>query len=253
MNKFNFLKKDREIEVPKVVDEIENAVYDCLKAYGFKKYGRTLHRFVSDDISQVIHFQSGVRGLSGSLCINIGIRIPECSERCFQAQNDKKYYHEYECTMRSRLGSVRGKRDTWYDLHQSSKKIIKDILKEITEVVLPGFDVLNSRESVLRYRRDYPLFDTMSRTILLEECMIYGHWGNMDKAKELFDLHYDSVVVEYNDQMKKGQKFYLKKGSSVGYMGQHITAEEDGYVTLYGANHSPIDYLDELAVNLGLR
>ena len=32
-----------------------------------------------------------------------------------------------------------------------------------------------------------------------------------------------------------------------------ITAEKDGYVTLYGANHGHIDYLDELAVSLGLR
>jgi hypothetical protein len=36
-------------------------------------------------------------------------------------------------------------------------------------------------------------------------------------------------------------------------MGQDITAEKDGYVTLYGANHGHIDYLDELAVALGLR
>ena len=250
---FDFLKKNREIKIPKAVDEIENAVYDCLKEHGFKKYGRTLHRFVSKDISQVIHFQSGVRGMSGFLCINIGIRIPECFERCFQPQNDKKYYHEYECTMRSRLGEVSGKKGTWYDLSQSTKKTIKSILNEITEVVLPAFDVLNSRESVLIYRRDYPSFDTMSRTILLEECMIYGHLGNMDKAKELFELHYDSVVAEYNDQMKNGCKIYLKKGSSAGYMGQQITAEEDGYVTLYGANHGHIDYLDKLAVSLGLR
>lgn len=36
-------------------------------------------------------------------------------------------------------------------------------------------------------------------------------------------------------------------------MGQDITAEKDGYVTLYGASHGHIDYLDGLAVDLGLR
>ena len=36
-------------------------------------------------------------------------------------------------------------------------------------------------------------------------------------------------------------------------MGQDITAEKDGYVTLYGANHRHIDYLNKLAVSLGLR
>ena len=39
----------------------------------------------------------------------------------------------------------------------------------------------------------------------------------------------------------------------VVYMGQDITAEKDGYVTLYGANHGHIDYLDELAIELGRR
>ena len=45
----------------------------------------------------------------------------------------------------------------------------------------------------------------------------------------------------------------IKKGERVVFMGQDITAEKDGYVTLYGANHGHIDYLDELAVSLGLR
>ena len=36
-------------------------------------------------------------------------------------------------------------------------------------------------------------------------------------------------------------------------MGQDITAEKDGYVTLHGASHAHIDYLEELADTLGLR
>jgi hypothetical protein len=36
-------------------------------------------------------------------------------------------------------------------------------------------------------------------------------------------------------------------------MGQDITREKNGYVTLYGASHGHIDYLDELAVSLGFR
>lgn len=46
---------------------------------------------------------------------------------------------------------------------------------------------------------------------------------------------------------------YLKKGQRVIYMGQDITAQQDGYVTLYGASHTHIDYLDNLAIKLGLR
>ena len=57
---FDFLKKKTESNTTQIVDEIEAAVYTHVKTYGFKKYGRTLHRFVSEDISQVIHFQSGM-------------------------------------------------------------------------------------------------------------------------------------------------------------------------------------------------
>ena len=97
------------------------------------------------------------------------------------------------------------------------------------------------------------MLDGMNSLILLDECMIYGHIGNTEKAKELFELYYQYAVKEYNDLVENGHKQYLKKGERVVYMGQDITAEKDGYVTLYGANHGHIDYLDELATNLGLR
>lgn len=74
---FDFLKKKAEINTTQIVDEIESSVYEHIKPYGFKKYGRTLHRFVSEDISQVINFQSGMpaHGMGGLLCVNLGIRI----------------------------------------------------------------------------------------------------------------------------------------------------------------------------------
>jgi hypothetical protein len=75
----------------------------------------------------------------------------------------------------------------------------------------------------------------------------------MEKAKELFEQYYQSSLDEYNDLVKNGHKEYWKKGERVVFMGQDITAEKDGYVTLYGASHGHIDYLDELAVSLGLR
>lgn len=254
---FNFLKKKAEINTTKAVDEIESEVYAHVKPYGFKKHGRTLHRFVSDDISQVIHFQSGLQtqGMGGIFCVNLGIRIPECADRTFHPQGErKKYYHEYECTIRSRLGIISGKRDTWYDLHERTSKIVKNIVDEIEQYVLPAYEVLNSRDAILAYRRDYPLLDNLNpHLILLDECMIFGHLGNIEKARELFDTYYETAVSDYNDKMVNGHKEYLKKGQSIIFMGQKITAEKDGYVTLYGASHGHIDYLDELAACIGIR
>ena len=197
MKLFALFSQNKAVDVPKTVDEIEDAVYAHLKPYGFKKYGRTLHRFVSEDISQVIHFQSGMptKGMGGLLCVNIGIRIPECADRAFQPQDKvKKYYHEYECTMRSRLGIVGGQKETWYKLSDRTDGIIKNITEEIDKYVLPAFDALDSREAILAYRREYPLLDNLSSLILLDECMIYGRLGDVEKAKELFELYYQSVV-----------------------------------------------------------
>ena len=83
--------------------------------------------------------------------------------------------------------------------------------------------------------------------------MRYGHLGNIGKAKQLLEEYYQSEVEDYNDKVKNGCKHYFKKGECVIFMGHDITAEKDGYVTLSGANHEYIDYLDKLAVSIGLR
>lgn len=43
-------------EITQRLDQIEASVYKRLKKEEFRKHGRTLHRFVSGDISQVINF-----------------------------------------------------------------------------------------------------------------------------------------------------------------------------------------------------
>ena len=43
--------KDKKQILKEKMDEIETAVYQTLKPRGFRKHGRTLHRFVSEDIS----------------------------------------------------------------------------------------------------------------------------------------------------------------------------------------------------------
>ena len=247
---------DCPINITEKIDIIEKEVYKLLKPCGFRKFGRTLHRFVSEDISQVIHFQTGMpTNINyGKFCVNLGIRVPECSERTFLPKTEKKkYYHEYECTIRSRLGIVSGKQETWYDLHKKTDKIIKSIIEEIDQYVLPAYEALNSREAILAHRKDYPLLDNMDHLISLEECMIYGHLGDTEKAKECFEQYYQSVVDEYNDIKTNGRKIYLKKGEHVISGKEHIIADKDGYYTLYAANHSHIEYLDELAVTLRLR
>lgn len=244
------------------VDIMETIVYKYLKTLGFRKYGRTLHRFVDGDISQVIHFQNGCppKGILDILWINLGIRVPECAEKCFVvSQPQKKYYHEYECNIRTRLGPLVDKRDTWYDLNEDPGKIGEDILEKLKEYVLPVFEVLNSRESILRYRNDYASFDQMNHHLLfLEEAMIYGRNGNTEKASELFNRYYNEAVNEYQNDLKNGSQIYLRKGEYVTYLNgrtnqsETILAEKSGYVTLYNANSAHLKYLEELADKLSI-
>ena len=215
----------KKVNVPECLDIIENAVFKEIKGIGFKKYGITLHRFVSEDISQVINFQCGqvYRNETHLLCVNIGIRVPESFERKFEVSNTKKYYHEYECNIRSRLGTVKYKdvnRVKSYDLRKNIAAITTDILEEILSDVLPTFEVLNSRQAIVEHRREYPWFDTLNNHLIdLEEAMIYGHLGDKKTAKEKFELYYISVIsrrhegkhiekhLEYLDQLKAELKW----------------------------------------------
>lgn len=185
------------LDTTKVLDSIEAAVYALVKPYGFRKHGRTLHRFVSGDISQIIHFQLGqaYREETHLLVVNVGIRIPECVNRQFAPEiNLRKYYPEYSCNLRSRLGEIEGKDASRYDLRQPVPPIIDDILRQIETLVIPTFEVLNSREAILAKRRNYPRFDLMNRhLILLEEAMIYGRQGNPEKAKTTFCKYYHLI------------------------------------------------------------
>ena len=222
-----YFEKDKRLDTKSIVDEIEKAVYAEMKPLGFKKYGRTLHRFVDGDISQVINFQIGCppKGIYDVLWVHIGIRVPECELRSFEPEIDlKKYYPEHWCNMRSCLREIEGKKEDYYDLHASIQEITNDVLRQIKDYVIPAFNVLNSRFAILENRRSYPHFDTMNRhLILLEEAMIWGRMGNLQKAEEAFNKYYDSKAQEYKGH--EGWKSY-------GYLRAHL------------------DYLEELADKL---
>lgn len=211
-----FWKKDKKkLNVTEIVNTIENKIYNEIKQYGFKKHGRTLHRFVSDDISQVINFQVGQAycDMTHLLSVNIGIRVPECMLRSFlPEENQKKYYHEYECNMRSRLGTVEGKEEACYDLRKSIEFIEADILRQIRECVIPVFNILSSREAILEKRREYPTFDTLnSRLILLEEAMIYGRGGAVEKAADIFNIYYKNCASMWKQDRETAHiKFHLE-------------------------------------------
>ncbi len=242
------------------VDIIEKVTYEYLKPLGFKKYGRTLHRYVDGDISQVVNFQNGcpTKGIYDILWVNLGIRVPECAEQNFvTAESFKKYYHEYECNIRTRLGTLVDGKDTFYDLRKNPTKIGNDIVKRLKEHVIPVFDTLNSRDAILKHRMEYSRFDQMNNhLILLEEAMIFGRKGDIAEATRLFNIYYQKTLAAYKHDLEYGKKTYLKKGECIVYRNaktnktETVTATKNGYVTTYSADKGHLAYLEELAKNL---
>ena len=239
-----------EQNMSKYVDSVEKTVYNHLKPYGFKKYGRTLQRIVSDDIPQVINFQ--ISAGFNKFCVNLGIRVHECAARLYdEPQEIKKYYREYECCIRTRLGAKINRDGTWFCAIDDAEKTAELIIRELDKTVIPMFDAMSSREGILANRRDYPFIDGNEWMILLDECMIYLHMGDVTLAKAKFDEYYALALEEYESRMQQGRTVFLKKGERVVFGNQDITAEKTGYVTLYDTNRSHLDYLDKLAVRLG--
>lgn len=257
----SFSSYDR-IKTPEIVDTIEKMVSDYLKPYGFRKHGRTLHRFVDGDISQLVHFQNGCpgKGIFDVLWVNIGIRVPECAERTFEiSQPMKKYYHEYECNIRTRLGHLVDGRDTYYFLGKQPELIGKSIIERLDVHVMPVFEMLNSRDAILTLRKNYPKFDIMNhRQLLLEESFIHGRRGDMETAVRCFRKYYAECCAAYQHDLETGKEVFLRKGSCMTYIdartGRQCTvrSSEDGYVTIYNAGNAHLKYLESLAEKLNI-
>ena len=70
-----------------------------------------------------------------------------------------KYYNEYECNIRCRLDEYVEKKDNPYNLKEKPKKIADDIIKKLDKYVLPVFDILSSREIIIKELKNYSDFN----------------------------------------------------------------------------------------------
>ena len=136
------------------------------------------------------------------------------THRFTDEESAKKYYHEYECNIRSRLGEIEGQKESCYDLHKSTDIIIEDIVRQIQMLVIPTFEALNSRDAILLRRREYPRFDLLNNhLILLEEAMIHGRCGDTAKAAETFNLYYhlfeNAQLAQKDSRVIKNHLRYL--------------------------------------------
>lgn len=257
---FLFFKQNK-LSSTETVDAIQKIVYEYLKPLGFRKHGRAMHRFVDGDISQVVELQNGCpqKGVTGVLWVNLGIRVPECVERTFTPSEPKKFYHEYECNIRVRLGEYVDGKEHPYDLKCKPETIGGDIVERLEMHILPVFETLNSREAILAHRREHKRFDSLNHHLIeLEEAMIYGRAGDRSRAEKVFVRYYLRQLEEYRHELEHGRPTYLRRFDRVTYKNsatgriETVEAKEDGYVTLFNASDGHLRSLRETAGKLGI-
>ena len=257
---FSFFKHNK-LSTTESVDIIENMLYENLRPLGFKKFGRSLHRFVETDISQVVTFQNGCpqKGILGVMWVRIGIRVPESADMEFILTSPlKKYYPAEACNMCADLGKLMhtDKKDISYNLKKNPQKIGKEVAEKIEKYAMPVFELMNSRDSILAHRAEYPCFGN-NHLILLEEAMIFGRRGKIPEATQRLNAYYQKVYNEYIFNLEYGEQVYLRKGCSITAYNtrlgrlETITADKDGYVTLYtNGPKGHLEYIEKLAQKL---
>ncbi len=249
-------------ELEKLIIKI---VYARLKPLGFRKHGKTLHRFVDGDISQVVYFASKINDqcLPDALWILTGIRVPECDLMRFVIpEQTKKYYHYATSHLRGSLFIDKNGDGTWILFQETDpQQLIDNVMERLENEVIPAFEVLSNRDNIINHKEEdeASCFHLMHKHLIrLYDSMILGRRGNLDEATKLFKSHYQDSLAEYNDEYENGYQRYLYKGDTIHYKNQKtqknetVTATHDGYYTIFGANRGHVDYLEELAKELGI-
>ena len=122
------------------LDEILAPIALFLKGQRFRKSGRTFNRQTPEGLVQVINFQMGQfpignyvipgirENLYGKFTMNLGIVLP-CIWRIERHWEPKKFYQEYECEIRMRLGHIPDDdtSDSWWTISPPYEVISSEI------------------------------------------------------------------------------------------------------------------------------
>jgi hypothetical protein len=151
-------------EIVAGLDEILKPIAAVLKQKGFQKSGRTFNRLRDDGMVHVISFQMGQfpignyvipglrENLYGKFTVNLGVMLP-CVLEIERGSKPKKIYHEYDCQIRERLGSLamEGKKDIWWNIQPPFDSVTSDITTLLENLGIPFLDQFLSYRNVLNY------------------------------------------------------------------------------------------------------
>lgn len=213
MGLFDFfgLKRAKEIQMYQsgqktdfklALDQIENTLYLKLKPLGFSKAGRTFNRRLDNGIIQVINFQSGQHQVGidhnmpgmresfyGKFVVNLGV----CVESLYKLQypdEKKKYYKEYECQIRQRLGRLLNKGDYWWVMTNSNEKITAEILSGLEIDGARWFSGVETTEKIIE-NIGRPPYVSSPRAMLDRALIVW--FENKFEGSNLFRKYFKSI------------------------------------------------------------
>jgi Domain of unknown function (DUF4304) len=181
------------------LDIVEKDVFVKLKPLGFKKNGGTFNRQLDDGIIQVINFQSGQypigqghempglrENLYGKFVVNLGV----CIESLYKFQSpteNKKYYKEYDCQIRNRLGTLLTGQDYWWTITDDNTKITQEIIEGLETKAFDWFSGLDTKEKIISNNGQLP-YDATPRAKLDIALIVW--FDDKVKGSELFKDYY---------------------------------------------------------------
>ena len=196
------------------LDIVEKKVFSKMKPLGFKKNGRTFNRRLDDGIIQVINFQSGQypltdnyeipelrENLYGKFVVNMGVCVENLFKFQFPTEN-KKFYKEYECQIRARLGTLLTGQDYWWKITDDNTKITEEIIEGLETIGFDWFAGVDTKEKIITNLGNLP-YDRSPRVKLDIALIVW--FDNKEKGEKLITEYYNNI-----SRSSKAHKDYVK-------------------------------------------
>jgi len=147
------MKSGAEVKFELIVKE---GFHEILKPLGFKKKGNNFYRQLKD-LGHIVNIQKSQWGSKNDITftINCGIFSPEFWRGW--AYNEGKKVPEYptepSCLVRRRIGRLRHKGDTWYDVNENADEnnLIAQMKENTSQYILPWFNNFQSTQDVVAF------------------------------------------------------------------------------------------------------
>jgi hypothetical protein len=198
-----------------LLDEVEKKVFATLKPIGFKKKGRTFNRETEKGIFQVINFQSGqypigknyeVPGLRenlyGRFAVNLGVCVGSLYK--FQYPNENKYfYKEYECHIRTRLCNLTKGHDYWWKINNNADDVANEINEGLATAGLDWLAGVDTKDKIIKNLGNAPYTSTPRAKL---DVALLVWFDDKEKATDLFNEYLHSIP-----KSKNGHKEYVEE------------------------------------------